>query len=133
MTPPYTTSQRCSRNDTPSTSSLKSKCSHTYPNHLRCKQEKIYLNKKAIRCRFEGIDEDILRVHFSSKKLMELGYKFQYTMEDMFDEAIRSCCEKKLIPFHTAEGHGSEVVKKKPVNSASERVSEFSEKDVLIA
>ncbi|URD95354.1 Dihydroflavonol4-reductase [Musa troglodytarum] len=83
--------------------------------------------------KFEGIDEDILRVHFSSKKLMELGYKFQYTMEDMFDEAIRSCCERKLIPFHTAEGHGSELVKKKPVNSASERVSEFSEKEVLIA
>ncbi|RRT46154.1 hypothetical protein B296_00053908 [Ensete ventricosum] len=94
---------------------------------------RIGLNKKSVRCRFEGIDEDVSSVHFSSKKLMELGYKFQYTMEDMFDEAIRSCWEKKLIPFHTAEGHGGEVGKKKPVNSASERESEFGEKEALIA
>ena len=42
-------------------------------------------------------------MHFSSKKLLELGFEYKYTMEEMFDEAIRSCMEKKLIPPKTLE------------------------------
>ncbi|WOL17024.1 dihydroflavonol-4-reductase [Canna indica] len=80
--------------------------------------------------KFEGIDESIASVHFSSKKLMELGYKFKYSMEDMFDSAIESCLEKGLIPLQTVEEEqGSEVVKK-AVDVAAERLNEQS---VLIA
>ncbi|KAJ6796957.1 dihydroflavonol 4-reductase [Iris pallida] len=49
--------------------------------------------------KFDGIDENIGTVHFSSKKLLDLGFRFKYTMEEMFDEAIQTCIEKKLIPL----------------------------------
>ncbi|THU62072.1 hypothetical protein C4D60_Mb01t01310 [Musa balbisiana] len=80
---------------------------------------------------FEGIDEKIERVHFSSKKLTDLGYKFRYTMEDMFDAAIESCWEKHLIPLQTAEERCSDVGK--PLPLATEMPSEFSEEKVLMA
>ncbi|KAJ4963155.1 hypothetical protein NE237_023094 [Protea cynaroides] len=50
---------------------------------------------------FTGIDESIKPVLFSSKKLTDLGFKYKYTAEDMFDGAIRSCREKNLIPLKT--------------------------------
>nr|AIY51701.1 dihydroflavonol 4-reductase [Penstemon barbatus] len=50
---------------------------------------------------FEGIDKDIPVVRFSSKKLMDMGFKFKYTLEDMFREAIESCREKGLFPYST--------------------------------
>nr|APG32495.1 dihydroflavonol-4-reductase 3 [Freesia hybrid cultivar] len=53
--------------------------------------------------KFEGIDENIKPVHFSSKKLTDLGFKFQHTMEEMFDEAIESCIQKKLIELPQTE------------------------------
>nr|AFU90826.1 dihydroflavonol 4-reductase [Epimedium sagittatum] len=55
-----------------------------------------------IPTKFNGIDEPIKPIHFSSKRLLDLGFQYKYTMEDMFDGAIRSCREKKLIPL-TAE------------------------------
>nr|AGJ50590.1 DFR1 [Tulipa fosteriana]AGL98405.1 dihydroflavonol 4-reductase [Tulipa fosteriana] len=57
----------------------------------------------AIPQEFEGIDERIKPVRFSSKKLMDLGFNYQYTMEEMFDEGIHSCTEKKLLPLQTQE------------------------------
>ncbi|KAF8675933.1 hypothetical protein HU200_047432 [Digitaria exilis] len=54
--------------------------------------------------RFPGIDDDLQLVHFSSKKLLDHGFKFRYTVEDMFDAAIRTCREKGLIPLATAAG-----------------------------
>nr|BAH98155.1 dihydroflavonol 4-reductase [Tulipa gesneriana] len=57
----------------------------------------------AIPQEFEDIDEKIKPVRFSSKKLMDLGFNYQYTIEEMFDEGIRSCTEKKLLPIHTQE------------------------------
>ncbi|XP_042496331.1 dihydroflavonol 4-reductase-like [Macadamia integrifolia] len=56
-----------------------------------------------IPTRFKGIDESIKPVHFSSKKLTDLGFEFKYTMEDMFDGAIRSCRERNLIPLQTID------------------------------
>nr|BAF93856.1 dihydroflavonol 4-reductase [Iris x hollandica] len=49
--------------------------------------------------KFDGIEKDVRTVHFSSKRLLDLGFEFKYTVEEMFDEAIRSCVEKKLIPL----------------------------------
>lgn len=42
---------------------------------------------------------------FSSKKLIDLGFKYQYSVEDMFDAAVQTCREKKLIPLQTKEPH----------------------------
>ncbi|CAL4948559.1 unnamed protein product [Urochloa decumbens] len=62
----------------------------------------------AIPERFPGIDDgDLQPVHFSSKKLLDHGFEFRYTVEDMFDAAIRTCREKGLIPLATAGGDGS--------------------------
>ncbi|CAM0881834.1 unnamed protein product [Alopecurus aequalis] len=46
-----------------------------------------------------GIDDDLPPIHFSSKKLLDHGFRFRYTAEDMFDDAIRTCREKGLIPL----------------------------------
>ncbi|MQM21464.1 hypothetical protein Taro_054507 [Colocasia esculenta] len=51
--------------------------------------------------KFEGIDDPIQSVHFSSKKLEGLGFGYRYSVEEMFDEAIQCCREKKLIPLKT--------------------------------
>jgi bifunctional dihydroflavonol 4-reductase/flavanone 4-reductase len=59
--------------------------------------------------RFRGVDDnggDLQPVHFSSKKLLDLGFTFKYTVEDMFDAAIRTCREKGLIPLATVGGDG---------------------------
>ncbi|PUZ55671.1 hypothetical protein GQ55_5G231200 [Panicum hallii var. hallii] len=56
--------------------------------------------------RFRGIDGELQPVHFSSKKLLDHGFAFRYTVEDMFDAAIRTCREKGLIPLSTAGGDG---------------------------
>ncbi|CAL4948520.1 unnamed protein product [Urochloa decumbens] len=62
----------------------------------------------AIPERFPGVDDgDLQPVHFSSKKLLDHGFEFRYTVEDMFDAAIRTCREKGLIPLATAGGDGS--------------------------
>nr|AAU93766.1 putative dihyroflavonol 4-reductase [Dendrobium hybrid cultivar]ACJ54348.1 dihydroflavonol-4-reductase [Dendrobium hybrid cultivar] len=51
--------------------------------------------------KFKEIDPDIKCVSFSSKKLLELGFKYKYSMEEMFDDAINTCRDKKLIPLNT--------------------------------
>nr|AHW45706.1 mutant dihydroflavonol 4-reductase [Allium cepa] len=51
---------------------------------------------------FEGIDKGIQPVRFSSKKLVDLGFRYKYSMESMFDEAIKTCVERKFIPLQTA-------------------------------
>nr|UUY86287.1 dihydroflavonol 4-reductase 3 [Aglaonema commutatum] len=42
-------------------------------------------------------------ISFSSKKLLDLGFEFKYSLEDMFDGAIQSCREKGLLPPATKE------------------------------
>lgn len=54
--------------------------------------------------RFPGVEDDLRPVHFSSKKLLDHGFAFRYTVEDMFDAAIRTCRDKGLIPLATAAG-----------------------------
>lgn len=53
--------------------------------------------------RFKWNEEDLPTVQFSSKKLLDRGFKFKYTMEEMFDQAIQKCREMKLIPLSTKE------------------------------
>ncbi|KAH7651114.1 bifunctional dihydroflavonol 4-reductase/flavanone 4-reductase protein [Dioscorea alata] len=69
---------------------------------------------------FKGIDENIGIVHFSSKKIMDLGFKFKYTMEQMFVDGIQICREKKFIPLQTVKEIPS--IKGK-INGIDEQVS----------
>ncbi|KAH9320071.1 hypothetical protein KI387_021840 [Taxus chinensis] len=46
---------------------------------------------------FKDADESLQPVAFSNKKLVDLGFKFKYTPEDMFDGAIQCCLEKGLL------------------------------------
>ncbi|AQK96914.1 Dihydroflavonol 4-reductase [Zea mays] len=57
--------------------------------------------------KLRGIEDELQLVHFSSKKLLDHGFTFRYTVEDMFDAGIRTCREKGLIPLATAGGVGS--------------------------
>ncbi|KAF9617848.1 hypothetical protein IFM89_039030 [Coptis chinensis] len=44
---------------------------------------------------FKGMD--INPFCFSSKKLLDLGFKFKYSLEEMYDGAIQSCYEKGFL------------------------------------
>ncbi|XP_042499426.1 dihydroflavonol 4-reductase-like [Macadamia integrifolia] len=76
---------------------------------------------------FMGIDESIKPVHFSSKKLTDLGFKFKYTAENIFDGAIRSCREKNLIPLKTLEKPCAAENQK--LNGAEEKISAVGEEN----
>ncbi|XP_059074607.1 dihydroflavonol 4-reductase isoform X2 [Cryptomeria japonica] len=47
---------------------------------------------------FKDADDSLPVVPYSSKKLVDMGFKFKYTIDDMFDGAIQSCVEKGLLP-----------------------------------
>lgn len=51
-----------------------------------------------IPTKFKDADESLQVVPFSTKKLLDLGFKFKYTKEEMFDGAIRCCKENGLLP-----------------------------------
>lgn len=48
--------------------------------------------------KFKGIEENLTKVHFSSKKLLETGFEFKYSLEDMFVGAVDACKAKGLLP-----------------------------------
>ncbi|GFY80370.1 dihydroflavonol 4-reductase [Actinidia rufa] len=48
---------------------------------------------------FKGFDENLPTVSFSSEKLIGMGFKFKYSLEDMFRGAIDTCREKGLLPY----------------------------------
>ncbi|XP_050127990.1 bifunctional dihydroflavonol 4-reductase/flavanone 4-reductase [Malus sylvestris] len=52
-----------------------------------------------IPTKFKGIDDNLEPVHFSSKKLREIGFEFKYSLEDMFVGAVDACRAKGLIPI----------------------------------
>ncbi|GAB2219883.1 hypothetical protein Droror1_Dr00007522 [Drosera rotundifolia] len=60
------------------------------------------LNKKFpeynVPTKFKGIDDNMERVSFCSKKLIESGFQFKYSLEDMFVEAVNTCRNKGLLP-----------------------------------
>ncbi|XP_054798086.1 bifunctional dihydroflavonol 4-reductase/flavanone 4-reductase-like isoform X2 [Prosopis cineraria] len=51
--------------------------------------------------KFENIPDDLEIVHFSSKKIKDLGFQFKYSLEDMFTGAVDACREKGLLPKST--------------------------------
>ncbi|CAO2835131.1 unnamed protein product [Amaranthus hypochondriacus] len=51
-----------------------------------------------IPTKFKDIEEVVEIVHFSSKKLLDLNFKFKYELKDMYKEAIESCRTKGLLP-----------------------------------
>nr|WPX05148.1 putative bifunctional dihydroflavonol 4-reductase [Artocarpus altilis] len=52
-----------------------------------------------IPTKFEGFEEHLENVEFSSRKLKELGFEYKYSLEDMYVGAIETCREKGLIPL----------------------------------
>ncbi|KAE8674503.1 Dihydroflavonol-4-reductase [Hibiscus syriacus] len=48
--------------------------------------------------KFKDADENLGNAFFSSKKLMDLGFQFKYSLEDMFVGAVETCRAKGLIP-----------------------------------
>nr|AHL46451.1 dihydroflavonol 4-reductase [Fragaria x ananassa] len=48
--------------------------------------------------KFKGIEDNLTKVHFSSKKLLETGFEFKYSLEDMFVGAVDACKAKGLLP-----------------------------------
>nr|USU43665.1 bifunctional dihydroflavonol/flavanone 4-reductase [Ailanthus altissimus] len=56
--------------------------------------------------KFNGLDENLKNILFSSKKLTELGFKFKYSLEDMFTGAVDTCRAMGLLPL-SKENHAS--------------------------
>uniref|UniRef100_A0A2C9TZY6 Flavanone 4-reductase n=1 Tax=Manihot esculenta TaxID=3983 RepID=A0A2C9TZY6_MANES len=63
-----------------------------------------------IPVKLKGMEEDIKPTAFSSKKLTDMGFEFQYSLEDMFEEAVETCRAKGLLPPAASNG---EVADKK--------------------
>nr|BBC48378.1 dihydroflavonol 4-reductase [Fagopyrum esculentum subsp. esculentum] len=51
-----------------------------------------------IPTKFKDYNENIENVSFSSKKLIDMGFEFRHTLEDMFVGAVETCRGKGLIP-----------------------------------
>ncbi|EOA14701.1 hypothetical protein CARUB_v10027976mg, partial [Capsella rubella] len=47
---------------------------------------------------FEGVDENLKSIKFSSKKLTEMGFNFKYSLEEMMVESIETCRQKGFLP-----------------------------------
>ncbi|ESQ44798.1 hypothetical protein EUTSA_v10003227mg [Eutrema salsugineum] len=47
---------------------------------------------------FEGVDENLKSIMFSSKKLIDMGFSFKYSLEEMLVESIETCREKGFLP-----------------------------------
>ncbi|XP_022769017.1 dihydroflavonol 4-reductase-like [Durio zibethinus] len=54
--------------------------------------------KYNVPTKFKDADENLENVVFSSQKLLDLGFQFKYSLEDMFTGAVDTCREKGLIP-----------------------------------
>jgi bifunctional dihydroflavonol 4-reductase/flavanone 4-reductase len=48
--------------------------------------------------RFNDIPDELEIIKFSRKKITDLGFKFKYSLEDMFTGAVETCREKSLLP-----------------------------------
>ncbi|EFH39247.1 dihydroflavonol reductase [Arabidopsis lyrata subsp. lyrata] len=48
---------------------------------------------------YEGVDENLKSIEFSSKKLTDMGFNFKYSLEEMFIESIETCRQKGFLPF----------------------------------
>ncbi|CAH2046637.1 unnamed protein product [Thlaspi arvense] len=47
---------------------------------------------------FEGVDENLESIVFSSKKLIDMGFSFKYSLEEMLVESIETCRQKGFLP-----------------------------------
>ncbi|KAI5392918.1 dihydroflavonol 4-reductase [Lathyrus oleraceus] len=48
--------------------------------------------------KFKDIPDELEIIKFCSKKITDLGFKFKYSLEDMFTGAVETCREKGLLP-----------------------------------
>nr|BAD67186.1 dihydroflavonol 4-reductase [Phytolacca americana] len=59
--------------------------------------------------KFKDFKEDMERVHFSSKKLTDLGFEFKYGLKEMYTGAVESCRAKGLLHDHAANSLDNDV------------------------
>nr|ARK08716.1 dihydroflavonol 4-reducatase 2 [Glycine soja] len=73
-------------------------CSHEATIHDIAK----LLNQKYpeynVLTKFKNIPDELDIIKFSSKKITDLGFKFKYSLEDMFTGAVETCREKGPLP-----------------------------------
>ncbi|KAL1198709.1 Dihydroflavonol 4-reductase [Cardamine amara subsp. amara] len=58
---------------------------------------------------FESVDKNLKSIDFSSKKLIEMGFNFKYSLEEMFIESIETCRQKGFLPVSLPEQSKSET------------------------
>ncbi|CAA7041671.1 unnamed protein product [Microthlaspi erraticum] len=59
---------------------------------------------------FEGVDENLKSIAFSSKKLVDMGFSFKYSLEEMLVESIETCRKKGFLPVPLTDQTKSEEV-----------------------
>ncbi|KAF9683060.1 hypothetical protein SADUNF_Sadunf05G0172800 [Salix dunnii] len=52
-----------------------------------------------VPAKLKDIDEELASVVFTSKKVMDMGFEFKYSLEDMFVGAVETCRKKGLLPL----------------------------------
>ncbi|KFK31813.1 hypothetical protein AALP_AA6G162000 [Arabis alpina] len=57
---------------------------------------------------YEGVDESLKGIVFSSKKLIDMGFSFKYSLEEMVVESIETCRVKGFLPVSLPESKSDE-------------------------
>ncbi|KAJ8763697.1 hypothetical protein K2173_003169 [Erythroxylum novogranatense] len=50
-----------------------------------------------IPSKFEGVKGELEMISFSSKKLIDMGFRFKYSLKDMYTGAVDTCLAKRLL------------------------------------
>lgn len=66
------------------------------PNFLEARYPDLYQIHKDIESCFQA-RTDPIKAGLSSKKLLDAGFKFKYSLEDIYDDAIQCCRERGLL------------------------------------
>ena len=69
----------------------------------------LFVLNKTLYNRFEGVDENLKSIEFSSKKLTDMGFNFKYSLEEMFIESIETCRQKGFLPVSLSYQSISEI------------------------
>ncbi|WJX09297.1 alcohol dehydrogenase (NADP(+)) [Trifolium repens] len=73
-------------------------CSHEATIHEVAKLIKEKYPEFNVPTKFNDIPDELEIIKFSRKKITDLGFKFKYSLEDMFTGAVETCREKSLLP-----------------------------------
>lgn len=57
-----------------------------------------------------SLDENLKSIEFSSKKLIDMGFSFKYSLEEMLVESIETCRKKGFLLVSSPDQTNSEEV-----------------------